>query len=249
MPTALVGTILLTLRGRGVGKTELIRRVEWLCRRVKGKGGRVAHFGNTPTQIVVERALNVLGKELVTSIDGLAEPTYVAVDRFQLSFYRNMTIHLFISEAIISATMYTRIKQGGGPTIQDIMHEDLREQAGFLSQLFRGEFIFPAEGLAANIDKTLQSLESDSVIQCRRDSEGKITRVGLSTAERQAGRENYDFYCFLIWPFIESMWLGAVSLMGLTPRSKTTQDAWVDFGKAQDSAQLVSHGHSGMYDE
>lgn len=29
MPTALVGTIILTLRGRGVGREELIRRVTW----------------------------------------------------------------------------------------------------------------------------------------------------------------------------------------------------------------------------
>jgi glycerol-3-phosphate O-acyltransferase len=29
MPTALVGTIILTLRGRGVGREELVRRVTW----------------------------------------------------------------------------------------------------------------------------------------------------------------------------------------------------------------------------
>ena len=38
MPTALIGTVLLTLRGRGVGNSELIRRVEWLSDRVRSKG-------------------------------------------------------------------------------------------------------------------------------------------------------------------------------------------------------------------
>jgi hypothetical protein len=81
MPTALVGTVLLTLRGRGVGKNELIRRVDWLRERVRAQGGRVAHFGNLPTSIVVERALEVLGPGLVGLVRGLPEDTYYAVDR------------------------------------------------------------------------------------------------------------------------------------------------------------------------
>jgi glycerol-3-phosphate O-acyltransferase len=81
MPTALIGTIILTLRGRGVGKTELIRRVDWLCDRVHAKGGRVAHFANLPTEIVVERGLEVLGSNLVGRITNLPEDTFYAVDR------------------------------------------------------------------------------------------------------------------------------------------------------------------------
>lgn len=134
MPTALVGTVLLTLRGRGVGKTELVRRVEWLSERVQAKGGRVAHFYRVPTAQVVERALEVLGPKLVGETSGLVEPTYYAVDRFQLSFYRNMTIHLFITEALVSAAMYTRIKQGGGPANQRIAYNALLRQVTFLSQ-------------------------------------------------------------------------------------------------------------------
>lgn len=81
MPTALVGTVLLTLRGRGVGKSELVRRVEWLGERVRNAGGRVAHFGGAPTEYVVERALDVLGPGLVGSVAGLPEETFYAVDR------------------------------------------------------------------------------------------------------------------------------------------------------------------------
>ncbi|KAL1976968.1 hypothetical protein VTN31DRAFT_3250 [Thermomyces dupontii] len=239
MPTALVGTVLLTLRGRGVGKGELIRRVEWLRERVRAKGGRVAHFYRAPTAQVVERALEVLGPKLVGVVTGLVEPTYYAVDRFQLSFYRNMTIHLFISEALVSAAMYTRVKQGGGPAHQDISYEELVDQVSFLSQMFRGEFIFPQEGLIANLERTLNGLEKDNVIRITRDAEGTPIAVGLSDAERQCGRENYDFYCFLIWPFIEASWLGAVSLMGLTPPSRESADVWIDLNKAQDSAQLL----------
>ncbi|RAH44515.1 lysophospholipid acyltransferase family protein [Aspergillus brunneoviolaceus CBS 621.78] len=240
MPTALVGTVLLTLRGRGVGKGELVRRVEWLSERVKAKGGRVAHFYRFPTEVVVDRALEVLGPQIVGKVTGLVEPTYYAVDRFQLSFYRNMTIHLFITEALVSAAMYTRIKQGGGPSYQRMSFPELMNQVSFLSQLFRGEFIFPPEGLTTNLDKTLRGLEKDNVIIVSRDpSSGKPLTVELSEAERQCGRENYDFYCFLIWPFIEASWLGSVSLLGLTPPSDFPKDVWIDLSKAQDNAQLL----------
>lgn len=240
MPTALIGTVLLTLRGRGVGKAELNRRVEWLRDRVRAKGGRVAHFGGAPTSAVIDRGLDVLGKDLVGLVEGLPEPTYYAVDRFHLSFYRNMTIHLFISEALLCASIYTRVKRGGLSADQRISFNDLRDQVLFLSQLFRGEFIYPTEGLAQNIENTLRGLESDKVIEIIRDNEGSIKEVGLSDRERAAGRENFDFYCFLIWPFIEASWLGAVSLMGLTPSLGRPDEVWIEVGKAQNSAQLVS---------
>ncbi|KAI1634099.1 acyltransferase [Biscogniauxia mediterranea] len=239
MPTALIGTVLLTLRGRGVGMAELVRRIEWLIARVGAKGGRVAHFGNAPLSDVVERGLDVLGKELVGVVQGLAEPTYYAVDRFQLSFYRNMTIHLFISEALVSASMYVRVKQGGGPAHQEISYTALRDQVLFLSSLFRGEFIFPSEGLATNLEKTLTGLENDRVITLKRDDRGTIYSIGLSDEERLAGRENYDFYCFLIWPFIEASWLAAISIMGLTPPLGQKDDIWIEVTKAQDTAQLL----------
>jgi hypothetical protein len=190
--------------------------------------------------MVVDRALDVLGPKLVGVISGLVEPTYYAVDRFQLSFYRNMVIHLFITEALVSVAMYTKIKQGGGPANQRITYEALKNQVSFLSQLFRGEFIFPPEGLAANLDKTLRGLEKDDVIKITRDESSTPLYVELSEAERLCGRENYDFYCFLIWPFIEASWLGAVSLLGLTPPLDSPKEIWIDSKKAQDSAQIVS---------
>lgn len=241
MPTALIGTVLLTLRGRGVGKQELLRRVEWLALRVRAKGGRVAHFGKAPLTEIIDRGLEVFGKDLVGVVDGLLEPTYYAVDRFQLSFYRNMTIHLFIYEALVSAAMYTKIKQGGGPDMQDISYEEVKEQVSFLSSLFRGEFIFSDDGLEVNLDRTLRGLETDRVVRLDRDDNGNIVKIGLSDDERKAGRENYDFYCFLIWPFIEAAWLAAVALIGLSPPSEKYEDTWMEEKQAQKGAQLVRH--------
>jgi hypothetical protein len=164
-----------------------------------------------------------------------------------------MTIHLFILEALVCAGLYTKVKQGGGPDLQIISYAILRKEVSFLSQLFRGEFIFPPEGLDTNMAVALHRLESDNVLEITRDpgDNTKITSVALSDAERASGRENYDFYCFLIWPFIEASWLGAVSLLMLTPpiaseggsggtaAAAAEQDRWIESKAAQDRAQIL----------
>ncbi len=82
-------------------------------------------------------------------------------------------------------------------------------------------------------------MERDDVITVSRDPAGKALSAGLSDSERRKGRENFDFYCFLIWPFIESTWLGAVALMGLTPPSDQKGEVWLDVTKTQNAAQLL----------
>jgi 1-acyl-sn-glycerol-3-phosphate acyltransferase len=241
MPTALVGTILLTLRGRGVGKSELVRRVNWLSDRVRAQNGRLAHFSTTNTAAVVDRALEVLGPNLVGRVEGLPEETYFAEDRFQLSFYRNMTIHLFVSQALVCAALYLKVKLGGGEDTQRISYDSLREYVLFLSQLFRAEFIFDTRPLDENLRDTLKQLEDDQVILTSQgDDKGNTASIELHPNERSTGRENFDFYCFLIWPYIEASWLGAISLHMLTPPLSTPEsDCWVDFKKSQDLAQVL----------
>jgi len=281
MPTALIGTVLLTLRGRGVGKAELVRRVDWICEKVKSRGGRVSHFGGQSTSTVVDRGLEVLGPKLVGKEEGLAEPTFYAVDRFQLSFYRNMTIHLFVSEALVCAALYTKVKQGGGAREQTMSYKDMQDYVFFLSQvfstvyaymmmvltssqLFRAEFIFSSTPLAENLNNTLLALERDGILHLTRspsnNSTESISEIRLSDAERSSGRENFDFYCFLIWPFIEAAWLGAISLLMLAPPplasltvsapvtaprtidkkgADVKEGEWLDLNKVQSAAQLL----------
>lgn len=238
MPTALVGTVLLTLRGRGVGKSELVRRVNWLRERVLVQGGRIAHFAQNSTETVVERALDVLGPKLVGRVEGLPEETFFAVDRFQLSFYRNMTIHLFVSQALVCAAVYTRVKLGGTEATQRLSYVELKDYVLFLSQLFRAEFIFDTRPLEDSLRETLSKLEDDKILQS--EVLGDTTFIGLHSSERANGRENFDFYCFLIWPFIEAAWLGAISLFMLTPPAALPDvEASVEMKRAQDAAQLL----------
>ena len=241
MPTALVGTVLLTLRGRGVGKRELVRRVDWLSDRVRSQGGQVAHFGSNTTEEVIDRALDVLGPKLVGRVDGLPEHTFYTEDRFQLSFYRNMTIHLFVSEAMVCTALYTKTKVSGAQD-QQMEYRELLDYVYFLSQLFRSEFIYPVIPLEETLSRTLDGLARDNVLSLTRSplQPGEITHIFLHQDERTGGRENYDFYCFLLWPFIEASWLGAVSLFMLVPpATHPDAESWLDMKAVQDKAQLL----------
>lgn len=152
-----------------------------------------------------------------------------------------MTIHLFVLQSLVSAALYSTVKGGGSPESQRMTYTDLHAQVGFLSQLFRGEFIFPTEGLDSNLARTIAGLETDNVIKVLRNAEGVIETIELSDQERATGRENFDFYCFLIWPFIEAAWLGAISLMMLTPPTShpSPHESWLDTKRVQDHAQLL----------
>ena len=275
MPTALVGTVILTLRGRGVGRSELIRRINWLRREVLIKGGKVADFGGVSTSVIVDRAVQALSS-LIGIRKELLEPVFYAVKRFELSLYRNQVIHLFIQEAIVAAAMYATIKKG--QTHRRIRKGVLLEDVKFLSQLFKGEFIYRPGSAEENTDATLMILKNHNVIELEyedgsvvpianrpqrvtvddeEDMEEDITDtlvnippgesillndrdyyIKLSSRERLTGRENFDFYCFLIWPFVETYWLAAVSLFCLMPTPKVggfTEKALMDriqhFGK------------------
>ena len=91
--------------------------------------------------------------------------------------------------------------------------------------------------------------------------------IGLSSDERAAGRNNYDFFCFLVWPFVEGCestfliqcfevqylthsgtsitdWLAAVSLFALAPVAPPTSAdqpvAWFAEKAFQSSAQRLA---------
>lgn len=128
----------------------------------------------------------------------LIESTYYPISRFELSFWRNQTIHLFVEEAMLCAVLYTRVKAGGAAPSQRMERAEVLRELHFISRLLSNEFVYPPDGLEANSDKTIVALEDDEVIL----TEGEL--IGLNPKERAAGRNNFDFFCFLIWPFIET---------------------------------------------
>ncbi|KAI9486051.1 MAG: glycerol-3-phosphate acyltransferase [Benjaminiella poitrasii] len=226
MPSALVGTVILTLRGRGVGRSELIRRVDWLRKIIDDKGGQVSEFHGMSTGEIVDKTV-VIHKDLIGERKGkdIVEPTFYPIAAFELSYYRNQVIHLFVEEAIVCAALYTVVKKGGGKPLQRMQYEDLLDEISFLSSLLKLDMIYKPGGVESNTRRTIQWLADNHVIEITGDG-----WVGLNDIERQCGRENYDFLCFMIWPFIESYWLAAVSLFTLAPPSMhaNQKPIWVD---------------------
>ena len=103
-------------------------------------------------------ALGVL-KDLVACQKNLLEPVFYAVKRFELSFYRNQLIHLFIHEAIVAVTMYTRIKIGGAKSTQFISQTELLNEVTFMSRLLKTDFIYNPGDIESNLKHTLEYLK------------------------------------------------------------------------------------------
>lgn len=186
----------------------------------------------------------LIHKDLVGERKGkdIIEPTFYPIAAFELSYYRNQVIHLFVEEAIACAALYSVVKKGGGKPLQRMQYNDLLEEISFLSSLLKLDMIYNPGGIESNTRRTVNWLAENQIFEISDDG-----WVGLHDTERQCGRENFgnakfssynaclaynlviyvDFLCFLIWPFIESYWLAAVSLFTLAPAC-TREPVWVD---------------------
>jgi hypothetical protein len=82
----------------------------------------------------------------------------------------------------------------------------------FLSQLLKEEFIFSPGSAESNLDATLVTLHDHDVLTVESENGERLQDpaaaladrraplyIKLSDRERSIGRENFDFYCFLIW--------------------------------------------------
>lgn len=118
--------------------------------------------------------------------------------------------------------MYTVIKRGGSRFDQRFPFQLLLEEVTFLSQLLKWDFVYPPGRVEDNLRQTLEFLVNSKVLTFN----GEF--IELSEAERASGRENYDFYCFLLWPFVESYWLASVSLFSLGIDACSSDPVWIE---------------------
>lgn len=229
MPAAMVGTVILTMRGRGIGRSALIHGFTHLRERIIHKGYEVANFGLQSIPEIVDRALSHM-KALIIEHKNLLEVTIEPVKMFELSFYRNQIMHIFVHEALVCAAIYTRVKLGGPTLMQCISYEDLYTNCSFISKVLRDEFVYETTPLETNIQRSVQQMLDDHVLELsQNDGQGTATfedwkagraLLGISEQERRNGRETFDMYLFLIWPYVECYWLAAVTLLSLAPQAR-----------------------------
>lgn len=124
--------------------------------------------------------------------------------------------------------LYATIKSGGSIKQQQIIiRPTLIDDVSFLSGLLKFEFVYRDHGIVGNLQETLQNLVESNVVSVGENESGQQW-VTLSEEERRIGRENFDFYCFLIWPFVETYWLAAVSLYTLLPEINQVGPNWIE---------------------
>lgn len=211
MPTSLVGTVLLTWSGRGISRSQLIRRVQFLIVKVENAGGKVNTASHKTVEQLVDDALKVLGPSLVREVterNSLLETVYYPNDEFKLSYYRNQVIHLFVDEAITCIALFTELRQEQRLLMDK---EPIVSHTAFLSNLLSGEFVFDDTGLRVSLDHALSKLQQEEVLIDTHEKD----KVQLSSVEFDKGSENFDFYCYLLWPFVDGYWCASVALFML----------------------------------
>lgn len=190
---------------------------------------------------MVDSALTVLGK-LVQTFTGLVEPVYCIAPgmHFELSYYRNMCVHVFIHQAIVTAVLH-RAVQMHRQDQEQVERADVMSDVRFLSRLLKREFVFsgsatasgsppkPASGeqwgqdiplaLMRNFESALELLVAEGVVDvCETGSKGgAISLKQYHRAQELGGYDHWNkhftFLCSMIWPLIESYWLVLASLL------------------------------------
>jgi len=216
-PSTLVVTCLLTNIGRGLGRSELIERVIWFREQITKRGGHISVFGLGNASSIVDKVTFLLSNCIERQVQ--LEEVYTPAKRFELSFYRNQIIHLFVSEATLCCALYgiTGDLKGSAPLKKVV------EQTQFLSSLFKWEFVYlPNQkgDFTENFTKTLEFMVSEKILEY--DPKSDIISIA------QGDVSNFTFICMFLWPYIEAYWMSYVSLWGLFPDAIASQKDYYD---------------------
>lgn len=254
LPTAIVVSVLLTHRGRGISRRDLITKFEWLREEIKKRGGKVATpdtpFANTGQ--LIDTALVVLGN-LVTKQKNVLEPILTPSKRFELSYYRNQILHLFMNEGLIACALYSRVHLSSDHAV---LFQDLLRDVTFLSQLLKMEIVYlPSPDIKLTIEHTIQEMVDRGIIcintpinnnesnnnsikinnasnkgEITTTSDGSVSVVpgSIKTVSiSPSGIEQFDFLCALFWPFIDAYWLLCSSFYALYPTNMSEEKTYI----------------------
>ena len=184
LPTALVVTALLTHEGRGLSKTQLVRRVTWLRQEIAKRGGMVCHLQGNPASVVDQVAV-LLGSALGRHTH-LLETVYTPLKRFELSYYRNSLIHFFVSESIIACCLYS-FRINGARQMDRIAKSELMHAAQYLSRLLKHEFIYkPLPDFADTFEECLQRMIAERIVNATTAPPNPTTSAASSSLALQA---------------------------------------------------------------
>jgi len=108
--------------------------------------------------------------DLVGKRTELLETVLFANKRYELSYYRNEVLHIFVDEAIVCSSLYACFKIGHNPDAfgrrgglvqsnRTVPRSELAAAVQFLSQLLKSEFIYQPGSLDDNMTRAIARLE------------------------------------------------------------------------------------------
>ncbi|MEZ4256000.1 MAG: 1-acyl-sn-glycerol-3-phosphate acyltransferase [Polyangiales bacterium] len=196
-PASIVATALLTQTGAGHRRDLLLRRIELLAECLAGQGARFARSlraesGQIRSETVEEALRLFMDGRLVTRADADDdEAVFVVPDerRIALEYYKNNTLHFFVSPALIAVA----VSEGGigGRSI-----EQAKARVGAFSRLLKYEFMFRA-------DATFDAIFDDALggMLARKE----LVRDGDTLRRHDGpGGERLDLYVDLVRTYFES---------------------------------------------
>jgi glycerol-3-phosphate O-acyltransferase len=204
-PVGLTAAALLSHVKRGLPAGEVARRIE-LLRYIAAEGG--ARFGrdlagapSDPRQPgpIADAVARLAAGGLVRVEVAAGEHIYLVVDekRPVLDYHRNAVIHRYVAPAIVASALRAA-GDGAGP-------EAVRQGAGWLSRLFKLEFMYrPGAGLDLILADNLGFLERIGAVV----REGERFRAGPEAASTA-------FLAELLRPYLEAYRLAAETAQAL----------------------------------
>lgn len=230
--TALVGTVLLMHKDRGLKISDLVDKVEWLRKEIVSRGGRVQSTKTVEETVaeVVDKIMwgsgraRLVKKHKSVVMTGLFTP----METLELSTFRNNLIHFFVQDAVVAVAMHAALLRAGNAsetTVSDFWSRgvslvDVSQSAKFLSVLLKHEFIYkPINNGPSNTPLTRRADDASSTSSAFSDNFRSITTymkernvISQSDSEEnvqvgETGRELFEFLCGLLFPFIDAYYL------------------------------------------
>ncbi|MCC6648221.1 MAG: 1-acyl-sn-glycerol-3-phosphate acyltransferase [Polyangiaceae bacterium] len=236
-PGAVVATVLLDGRRRGVPHAELVEACRRLVASLSSRGARMARSLVTssgalrPDAIRDAAQLFVKGELVLAHVPGESlagdarrraaiytgdDVVYTVADdkRLTLSLAKNIILHLFASRALVSTALL--MPGEAAPTV-----ETVRERVRMLSRLFKYELMFRADAsFDAIFLETLADMERDGELS--RDAADTFAFGGGHHGE--TGEGWVRFYAEVLRPFIEGYQVAARAAASLQKGPATAKD-------------------------
>lgn len=222
---SVVALSLLSQSGRGMSRSELVRRANLLLAALDRMGARIQRSLRGNDGGIAARALDdaiaLFSSAKWLQAEGQEgdgqgdEPVYVVPDegRLSIDLSKNVIVHFFVPFGLIASALLQ--------TPGRVSARTLRDRVQYLSRLFKYEFMFRADATYEQIfDETLGALAEEGTVRIHAQGEGE----DVSVADRDDARARLELYAASIAAFLEGYRIAARALGTLVKGGASQKD-------------------------